>query len=308
MSAHEKTRALLRLELPLSLLVKNERNPNKMNARDFDLLVDNLEQTGLTDAILVRPMNFKAMQTLAHGAGNHAGAITKEVISAGMKFKIVGGHHRYDAAAYLGFEDVPVTVIMDPKFDEKRETFQMVRMNTIHGKLDPAAFFKIYTDLTDEYTDEVLQEAFGFSDEAEWKRLINQTAKALPNKELQAKFKEAAAEVKTIDGLSKLLNEMFTKYGDTVPFGYMIVDFGGQKSVWLRVSKKTMDAVDAIGILCMDKQRTMDDVFGGVMKLIASGDLKEQIEKIVAETPEVKLPKNLMVVPTKDNVEKMAAL
>ena len=308
MSAIEKTRELLRLELPLSLLVKNEKNPNKMSSRDFDLLVDNIEQTGLTDAILVRPIDFKGMQNLAHGAGNHEATIQKEAIALGLRFRIVGGHHRYDAAGYLGFETAPVTVIMDPKFDEKRETFQMVRMNTIHGKLDPAAFFKIYSDLTDDYTDEVLQEAFGFADDAEWKRLVNQTAKALPNKELQDKFKEAAAEVKTIDGLSNLLNQMFTKYGDTVPFGYMIVDFGGQKSVWLRVSKKTMDAVDAIGTLCMDRQRTMDDVFGGVVSLIASGDLKDQVEKIVAETPEVKLPKNLMVAPTKDNLEQVKAL
>jgi hypothetical protein len=303
LSAIEKTKELLRLDLPLSLFVKNERNPNKMSARDFDLLVDNIEQTGLTDPILVRPASYSQVATLVMGAGGHARAVEKEAIAMGLKFKIVGGHHRYDAAAYLGFETAPATVIMDPKFDEKKETFQLVRMNTIHGKIDPAAFFKIYSDLQEDYTDEVLQEAFGFSDEAEWKRLINQTAKALPNKDLQQKFKEAAAEIKTIDGLSKLLNEMFTRYGDTVPFGYMIVDFGGQKSVWLRVSKKTMDAVDAI-----DRQRTMDDLFGGVVKLIASGDLKEQLEAIVAATPEVKLPKNLMVSPTKDHLEQAGAL
>ena len=306
MSALEKTRELLRLDMPLGLLVKNEKNPNKMNAREFDLLVDSIEQSGVTDAILVRPLDFNKVRLMATKWANDG--LVQQFEKQEQKFKIVGGHHRFDAVSYLGFETVPVTVIMDPKFDERRETFQMVRMNTIHGKLDPAAFFKIYSDLTDDYTDEVLQEAFGFADDAEWKRLVNQTAKALPTKELQDKFKEAAAEVKTIDGLSTLLNQMFTKYGDTVPFGYMIVDWGGQKSVWIRVSKKTMDAVDAIGTLCMDKQRTMDDVFGGVVKLIASGQLKDQIEKIVADTPEVKLPKNLMVAPTKDNLEQVKAL
>jgi hypothetical protein len=58
----------------------------------------------------------------------------------------------------------------------------------------------------------------------------------------------------------------------------------------------------------MDRQRTMDDLFGGVVKLIASGDLKEQLEAIVAATPEVKLPKNLMVSPTKDHLEQAGAL
>ena len=70
-----------------------------------------------------------------------------------------------------------------------------------------------------------MQDAFGFAEEAEFKRLIAQTAKMLPDKELQEKFKEAAQEIKTVDGLSKLLNEMFTKYGDTLPHGYMIFDY-----------------------------------------------------------------------------------
>ena len=128
-----------------------------------------------------------------------------------LKFRIVGGHHRFDAAAYLGLEEVPVTVIMDDAFDEDQERFQLVRMNMIRGKLDPQAFFDLYNSLAPAYSDEVLQDAFGFADEAEFRKLIDQTAKALPDKNLQKKFKEAAEEIKTIDGLSKLLNEMFTK-------------------------------------------------------------------------------------------------
>ena len=55
MTAIEKTKALLRLDLPIGLLVKNEENPNKMSQRAFDLLCDNFEQTGITDPILVGP-------------------------------------------------------------------------------------------------------------------------------------------------------------------------------------------------------------------------------------------------------------
>ena len=55
MTAHAKTQNLLRLSLPVTALVKNEANPNKMAAREFDLLIDNIERTGLTDPILVRP-------------------------------------------------------------------------------------------------------------------------------------------------------------------------------------------------------------------------------------------------------------
>jgi hypothetical protein len=282
-AALEKTKNLLRLELPLSALVKNEDNPNKMSAREFDLLIDNLEKTGLTDPILVRPVEDG-------------------------KYRIVGGHHRFDGAAYLGFETVPCTVITDPEFDEEQEKFQLVRMNAIRGRLDPQAFFSLYSKLSDQYSDEILQDAFGFAEEAEFKRLIEQTAKALPDPHLQKKFKDAAKEIKTIDGLSKLLNEMFTKYGDTLPFGYMCFDHGGQRSMWLRIEGKTMNALDLIGTMCIDKGRTVDDLVGGLMQLIAKGEFSEALDKLVAKTPAVELPEKLHVPPTKDNLQKVAAL
>lgn len=305
-AAIDKTRNLLRLELPVELLVKNEDNPNKMSSREFDLLVDNMEKTGITDAILVRPLDYVMAQDLVKAFKR------EELVEAFQKndlqFRIVGGHHRFDAAVYLGFNTVPCTIIMDEEFDEEQERFQLVRMNAIRGKLDPQAFFDLYNKLSSQYTDEILQDAFGFADEAEFQRLINQTAKALPDPKLQKKFKEAAQEIKTIDGISKLLNEMFTRYGDTVPYGYMVVDYGGQRSVWIRVDKKTMDALDIIGDMCIENQRTMDDVVGGVVQLIAKGDLKETVDQIIKKTPAVDLPTNMSVLPTKDNIEKVANL
>ena len=201
-----------------------------------------------------------------------------------------------------------MTVITDPNFDEDAEAFQLVRMNAIRGKLDPEAFYKLYEQLQDKYSDAIMQDAFGFAEEAEFKRLIEQTAKTLPDKHLQEKFKEAAAEIKTIDGLSKLLNEMFSKYGDTLPYGYMIFDHAGQRSMWLRIEGKTMKALDLIGTMCIDKERTVDDVIGGVLQLIAKGELKETVDKIVAAAPHAVVPKSLAMAPTKDNLEKVAAL
>lgn len=284
MGAAEKTNSLQRLDVTPDRLVKNDKNPNKMSQRAFDLLCDNLEQTGLTDAILVRP------------------------IAGTEKFKIVGGHHRFDAAQYLGFETVPVTVITDPNFDEDMETFQLVRMNTIRGSLDPESFYKLYESLQDKYSDSIMQDAFGFAEEKEFKRLIEQTAKALPDKHLQDKFKEAAAEIKTIDGLSQLLNQMFTKYGDTLPFGYMIFDHAGQRSMWLRIEGKTMKALDLIGDMCIEHSRTVDDVIGGVLQSIAKGDAAELLTKVLEGSPHVVVSKDLKVAPTKDNLEKVAAI
>lgn len=306
MSAIGKTKKLLRLDLPVALLEKNQDNPNKMSSREFDLLCDNIERTGLTDPILCRPINYTLLHDLAtvlKGPDLIAAMLEKSV-----KVRIVGGHHRFDAASFLGFETVPVTVIMDAEFDDDQERFQVVRMNVIRGKMDPQRFFDMFNKMSGAYSDEVLQEAFGFADEAEFRKLIDQTAKSLPDAALQKKFKEAAAEVKTIDGLSKLLNEMFTKHGDTLPYGYMFLDFGGHRSIWVRVDKKTMEALGVLGDICVDRGRTMDDVLGGVVKAIAKGETAELLDKIVASTPQVDLPENLTVAPTKDNLQKVAGL
>ena len=309
MAALEKTKALLRLDLPIGLLEKNDENPNKMSARQFDLLCDNLQQTGLTDPILVRPLDFKLTQQVAGQVKkNDLEKLLALIVENELKFRIVGGHHRYDAASFLGFEEVPVTIIMDQNFDEDRERFQLVRMNAIKGKLDPNAFYKLYQQLAETYTDEIMQDAFGFAEEAEFRKLIEQTAKALPDKHLQEKFKEAAKEIKTIDGLSKLLNEMFTKYGNTLPYGYMVFDYGGQRSMWLRIEGKTMNALDLIGELCVENNRMVDDVVGGIMRAIASGELKDKLDQIIAKAPNATLPPALTVSPTKDNLAKVAAL
>jgi uncharacterized protein YegJ (DUF2314 family) len=267
---------LSRQDLSIGLLDENPDNPNVMGARAFDLLVDNIQKTGLTEAIVVRPV--------------------------GDRYRIVSGHHRYKAAQYLGFETVPTVIITDPDFDDEAETFQLVRMNAIKGKLDPQAFIDLYGKVAGKYGDEVLQDLFGFADEAEFKKLITATAKGLP-KDLKDKFLEAAKEIKTVDGLAKLLNSLFTKYGDTVPYSYMVFDHGAQKHMWIRIEKKTFDALQLIGDLCIETSRSMDDILGEVIRRIAAGDLSDLMQEIIDKTPQVVLPTGFLLSPTKDNID-----
>jgi hypothetical protein len=283
MSGLSKTQALERRDVPIEQLEKSGMNPNKMKSREFDLLVDNINQTGLTDPVLIRPIGKN-------------------------KYRIVGGHHRYDAAAYLGFTAVPCTIINDPDFDDDAEKFQLVRMNVIRGRMDPQKFFDLYQSVSEKYSDTILQDAFGFAEEAEFKKMIEQTAATISDPVMKEKFKEAAKEIKTIDGLSRLLNDLFTRYGDTLPYAFMVFDYGGQRSVWLQVSDKTIAAFDVIGEICREKSRTVDDVIGGLLQLAAKGELKDVLAKLIAASPAVKLPTGMTSIPTKQNIEQVAAV
>ena len=115
-------------------------------------------------------------------------------------------------------------------------------------------------------------------------------------------------EIKTIDGLAQLLNTMFTKYGNTLPYGYMVVDYGGKQSIWLQVTSPTYKALGVIGDMCMEREVTMDDLVGQVLQGIAKGDLQEFLEAALKKTPKVSLPEGLQVIPTKENIANLGDL
>lgn len=245
--AISRTKSLNRKFLPVGELLPNPENPNEMSEREFNLLYDNIERMGVTDPILVRP----------------------HPESAG-KYKIVGGHNRWEVAKLLGLEEVPVTIIEDPEFDDDMERFQMVRHNIIHGKMSPKKFLTLFEKLQDKYSEEMAAEMFGFVGEEEFKKMINQTASSLPL-EMQVSFKKAAKEVKTIDDLATLLNRMFTQYGESLKYGYMIIDYGGHKSVWLRMESHPYKHLLDLAEKCRLSGKSLDAVFAYAIREMAHG-------------------------------------
>lgn len=257
----EKTQNLKRLNLPVGKLLANKLNPNKMNDAEFNLLYDNMEKIGFVDPVFVR----------AQDDG---------------QYRIIGGHHRLEVAKLLGYEEVPCTVIDDPEFDEDQEKFQLVRMNVIRGKMTPQKFVDLYNSLSTKYADELMADSFGFADEEEFKKMVTTMAKGLPSP-MQTHFTQAAKEVKTIDGLSKLLNEMFNNYGDTLPHGFMVVDFGGKESVWVKLSPSVKEHLLNVGAMAVSADRTMDDILGKLITEISKGSLNHLVEEAISNSKPV---------------------
>lgn len=273
-----RTNALGRDNLAVDQLFVNDLNPNQMSDTEFNLLHDNIERMGITDPILVRPM--------------------------GDRYRIVGGAHRFEVAKLLGFTHVPCTIIHDPNFDDDQEKFQIVRHNVIKGKMTPEKFMRLYDSLGNKYTEQVLKDAFGFAEEAEFKKLLKQVEKNLPE-DLKQTFKEASKNVKDIDDLSKILQGLFSKHGDSLPYGYLLIDFGGKESVWLRMEDRTRKAVYALGGVCRSRQRTMDDLVGGLIRLVVDGKLDEYLTTIESETKPVQIPSDGVELPTAEFLESL---
>jgi hypothetical protein len=241
----DKTKNIKRMFVPIGDLEANPNNPNEMSESEFNMLYDNIESVGFTDPILAVPHPDQ-----------------KDM------YRIVGGEHRWEVAKLIGYEEVPVNVIDDPSFSEDQQKFQIVRHNIIHGKMSAGKFMKLYESLSDEYTEAVASELFGFTDEAEFSKLVKATRDELPDA-LKKEFDKSKDDLKTIDDLTNILNHLFNTYGDTLPYGYMIFDFGGQESVWLRMGKKDLANFNTLGETCRKEGKTLDGVVSELLQLIA---------------------------------------
>jgi hypothetical protein len=319
MSVSKKNKLLRRMWLPLELLDENPDNPNVLSDKGFDMLVHNIEEVGFTDAVFVWPKGmlpqFEQVTKDAEKAGlkinmdEPVPEFMEMLKNSGIRFQIIGGHHRRDSLQYLGEVYVPATVNIDPEFDEEAAEAQLMRNNLIHGRLDPTKVAAMFQRAFDKgFTEDQLQLMYGFADEAEFRKVVDALSKQLPTKELQDKFKKAAEEVKTIDGLTKLLNKMFTMYGDTLPYGFMVVDYGGQHSYWLRVGKKTYEGLGIIAQACIENQVTMDDLLGEVVQSIARGEAADILTDALEKAPKVKMPEGMINAPTKENLAKAEAV
>ena len=310
---------VIRIDVPIDLLKDHDMNPNEMSGREFDLLVDNMQQA-VTDPILVWPKGaiVEFMEVFSKWRGElRVHGTPQEVwdeFFQGLKekelmFQIIGGHHRVRAAQFLSLDQIPATVIVDEGFTEEMADTQLLRHNVIKGQINPQKFTKIYEKYKSELPDDVIQEMFGFADSEQFKVLIKDTEKSLPP-EMKQKFKEATEEIKTIDDLSRVLSRLITTYGDTLKTGYMVIDEGGKRSIWLRMSKKTYEATLMLGNICVDNNVTMDKYLGSVVQLLAEGQAPELTSKILKRTPvhPTDIPENIDSLPTEDNLDTISKL
>lgn len=264
--AKQKTKDLKRLMVPIGKLHPNPLNPNEMSDAQFNLLYDNIEKVGLTDPILCVPHP------------EHEG-----------DYLIIGGEHRWEVGKLHGLDEVPITLNDSEDFDEDQQKFQIVRHNIIHGKMSPKKFLELYQSLKEKYTDEIAAESFGFAEQEEFERMIRTTRASLPD-DMKKVFDASKHEIQTIEDLSRVLNHLFSTYGDTLEYNYMILDFGGKESILLRMLSHQKKPVMEFFDKCRSANRTADEALLHLIESV-SGD-EEAFRKIVDATPERKIPED----------------
>lgn len=209
------------IKLPMELIEINNFNFNEMSVDEFNLLAENINDAGMIEPIIVVPI------------------IPKEK-NKPYKFRIVGGEHRFEAMR-LDDAEIINAVITDPKImTEKEQMKQCARLNKIHGSANKEKFKSFVEKIITEHNvsfDEAAHE-LGFVDKDEFQNMLEDARESLPNIAAKKEFDRVREEIKTVDDLTLVLNSLFTKFGSSIPYNYMILDFGGKNHIWIRLKDK----------------------------------------------------------------------
>lgn len=219
--AHVLQPSILKVfDIPLALLDGDELNPNEMAEDKFDLLVQEIQDNGFDEPIIVIP------NPRAEG-----------------RYLIAGGHHRKKAAAQLGMAAIPA--VIKESWDEDQQKLALVKRNIVHGKMNNVKFTKLYNDLAKKYDPKLLQTMLGFTQTKEFDAVYEGISKSLNTKQKKTLAK-AKEKIKSVDDLSAVLHKIFKEEGSEADHSYVVFSFGGKKHHYVQVDDETEKALSAL--------------------------------------------------------------
>lgn len=219
-------------DIPVELVVKNSWNPNAMPAAAFDRLVQEIKDVGFLDPVQVVPMEDGT-------------------------YRLLGGEHRVEAVKSLGWTTVPAIVLSESKWqDEELQKLVTVRLNVLKGKLDPSRMAALYDEMAEKHGEEALKELFAYTDSGAWKKMISSIGKGLKQSGMPdsvvAKFMDQAKEKSALEDLGKILNMLFSEFGDTVQQNFMVFTYGGSQHLYVAVDSSMWKTLSRVTRFCRE--------------------------------------------------------
>lgn len=228
------------IEVPVSQIESNEWNPNSMSEDMFHKLLAEIKDTGFDEPLIVVPHPEKP----------------------GM-YRLVNGEHRWKAVQVLEWTHVPVVVKHGlTEGDQKTMT---VRRNLLHGDLDRVKFTELVNDVINNHGIPRIDvpDRMGFLNEKDFlSNLV--TEKTKQAKEMSDQAKQAT---QMVDNTSYLLNEIFTKFGETVPQGFLFFMHKAKMHLMVQMDK---DMEETMGLLVAQLKASGQNVNDVLTKALVS--------------------------------------
>lgn len=224
------------LEVPVSQLQPNDYNPNRMKPQVFDKLVEDIRRNGILNPL--------------------------HVYFDGGKYVIIDGEHRYKAAKLLGFEKV-MAFVYEGNVEEIKKIMSL-RLNVLHGTIDPSALVFSYKDYIEKYGAEGFADLVGFNEQV-WENLRNEVVKLITNMGLPKQtVKKISAKVKkanTLDAIVKIVDEVLQKYGTTLTnYGFVSFSDGRGEHIYIELDTETFKRFSALTEKLVEKGIHMREI------------------------------------------------
>jgi ParB/RepB/Spo0J family partition protein len=238
----QESKRLKVFEIPIERLVEHQDNPNQQDEKTFDEIVERMRTEGFDEPIIVVPEIKAGKQT-----GN---------------FIITSGHHRKRAGVTLGYKTIPG--VIREGWNEDRIAIELVARNALRGNLDPHKFTKLYDRLTKRYDPAQIQKMTGLNQKKQLDALIKRVQDKLPVK-AKKKLEEAKEEIKSVDDLTGILNNIFREHGSELDYGFMVFSQGGKKHVYIKIDSETQQKLDGLAKQVEDAEVSMPDFFKTIL-------------------------------------------
>jgi len=222
--------------IAINRIVPDDDNPNIESIAVFNDLVADIKEDGFLEPILV--------------------------CVRGDEFVLVSGEHRWKGAKLSGMTEIDA-VVVDGWDDDKRKA-KMVKMNMLHGKLDPEKFTRLWNGLKTRYGEERLRKMMGFSaKDAELRRLLKEVRSQMPE-EMRRDLDRRAERIRSVEDLASVVQSLYTRFGATLDCHFVMFSFGGQTHLMLKTDPRTFEKIRVVTDLCADRGLLADQVIAGM--------------------------------------------
>lgn len=226
-------------EIPVKELFEAPGNPQTQTSTVFNNLIEDISEDGFD-----QPINVVARE------------------SGG--YTVIDGNHRLRALKYLAYEKVPCIVRTD--WDEVKAKIKLIRRNLLVGELDKGKFTKYIDDFTDRYKipADMLPSMMGFENEEAFLAMYNQ-AREISEEDLE-RLGGGKVELRLIENLTAVLNQIFSEFGESVPYSYIYFYYGKKLHTLIQSGPIMKKALEAVSAKCLDEKKDINEVLPDIIK------------------------------------------
>lgn len=248
--------------LPIAELYEFPNNPNEEDALVFNNLLMEIQEDGFDQPLIV---------------------VSRFKIEGGPGYTVVSGNHRFRALKLQGFTHVDC-IIKD--WDAERSKIKVIRRNLLSGKLNDQRFTAMVDELRQPYTPDQLADVLGFHNIEEFSKHY----KKQHEKEERAPAYDGVGDpTRLVEGMTVILNKLFSEYGDTVPNSFMFFLAGTKIHLAVQAHPQLRRALSKVAKKCVKDHKDINLVLAGIITAglgMVSAEEAEELGKVDQDSDE----------------------